>query len=31
MLRSVFIVTVDGEGDNRKADDTPTDNVLMYK
>ncbi len=29
MLTSVFIVTVDGERDNHKADDTPTDNVVL--
>ena len=29
MLTSVFIVTVDGESDNHKADDTPTDNVIL--
>ena len=29
MLTSVFIVTVDGERDNHKADDIPTDNVVL--
>ncbi len=31
MLTSVFVVTVDGERDNLKADDTLTDNVVPYK
>jgi hypothetical protein len=31
VLTSVFIVTLDGERDNHKADDTPTDNVVRYK
>lgn len=30
MLTSVFIVTVDGERDNHKADDTQADNVVLY-
>ena len=29
MLTSVFIVTVDCERENQKADDTPTDNVVL--
>ena len=29
MLTSVFIVTVDDESDNHKADDTPTDDVVL--